>query len=804
MEYEFSDAGLIQADRILRISTSLGTDVLLSEKMDVHEEINGLFVIGIDVKSKRTDIRADELVGTLADVSLEVAYGERRPWNGLITGFREGPPVSRGLRSYKLTIRPQLWLLSQRSDCRIWMDMTTLQVVETLVSEHGIKAAVTGGVVTPPVPIHYSVQWNETDLAYLTRRLEYDGLFYWFEHKDGEHTLHVASHPYGYTQGPETDVRFAAGSTDRNHISEFARDYQFTPGKRAGGDWNFEMPKGPQGATTPSLVSLPKNAEYELFHYPSKALDQSTNDQASKLRMQAVEADHEKIEGHSTVRTLAAGRRFKPYEVAHADHVFEEYVVTAIVHRIVDHSYETVQDGELDYSNSFIALPSRLPATPHRHTPNPRVDGSQVAIVAGPPGEEIHPDEYGRIKVWFPWQRNRARKDGSDTCWIRVMQSWAGSTFGSQIIPRIGMEVMVTYLEGDPDRPVVTGVVPNPSTKVPYTLPENKTRSVIRSNSHKSSGFNEITLEDKTAEENLFLHAQKDQTRRVLNNSTARIDNHDIHSVGGNRSVEVARNQKHEVGGSMHLTVGGTGPQAKGEANRHRQMAEVTAQIMKEAAKQSGYAADIDAYADAIRKLMLGFFEGESLKGRDGVVAGSSPGADAGTKLAKAGSKVGEGTGELLRESGILNTFVSQFQSDTVGIARVEQIGATKVTNVGKTRQLNVGDTDVTTIGSTQETHVGKHKAINVGDTFDIEVGKRFSVKVGGNSLVMDSNGLITIKAATMSIVKGGGAQLTIGPGPILYTPVLVKGGSPGPDAPGVPNKTRKPFAEECPEETKA
>lgn len=435
MEFDFTDAGLIQADRILRISTPLGTDVLLAEKVDIREEVNGLFEMHVDVKSKRTDIKPEELVGTIADVSLEIAYGQRRPWNGLITGFREGPPVSRGLRSYRLVIRPQLWLLSQRSDCRIWMDMTTLQIVETLLSEHNIKAAVTGGVINPPAPIHYSVQWNETDLAYLTRRLEYDGLFFWFEHEDGQHTLHVASHPFGYTEGPETDVRFAAGSTDRNHISEFARDYQFTPGKRAGGDWNFEKPQGPQGAITPSTVSLPKNAEYELFHYPSKALDQSSNEQASKLRMQAVEADHEKIEGSSTVRTLAAGRKFKPYEVAHPDHAFEEYVVTAIVHRIVDHSYETVQDGTLDYSNSFIALPSRLPATPHRATPQPRIDGSQVAIVAGPDGEEIDPDEYGRIRVWFPWQRKRAKKDGSDTCWIRVMQSWAGGGFGAQVIP---------------------------------------------------------------------------------------------------------------------------------------------------------------------------------------------------------------------------------------------------------------------------------------------------------------------------------------------------------------------------------
>ncbi|MHC1550375.1 type VI secretion system Vgr family protein [Phyllobacterium sp. K27] len=715
MEYEFFDAGLIQADRILRISTVLGLDVLLAEKMDVREEINGLFEIHVDVKSKRTDLKPEELVGTFADVSLEIAYGQRRPWNGLITGFREGPPVSRGLRSYQLTMRPQLWLLSQRSDCRIFMDMTALQVVETLLSEHGIKAAVTGGVVSPPAPIHYSVQWNETDLAYLTRRLEYDGLFYWFEHEDGQHTLHVASHPFGYTEGPETDVRFAAGSTDRNHISAFARDYQFTPGQRAGGDWNFERPSGPQGAATPSLVNLPKNAEYELFHYPAKALDQSSNEKASKLRMQAVEADHEKIEGSSTVRTLAAGRKFKPYEVAHADHVFEEYVVTAIVHRVVDHSYETAEDGSLDYSNSFIALPSRLPVTPHRATPQPRIDGSQVAIVAGPPGEEIHPDEYGRIKVWFPWQRNRAKKDGSDTCWIRVMQSWAGSTFGSQVIPRIGMEVMVTYLEGDPDRPVVTGIVPNPSTKVPYKLPENKTRTVLRSNTHKGQGFNEVSFEDEKGKENQFFHAQKDQTTRVLNNRTKRVDANEVSSVGANRAVEVAGNQKHEIGGSMNMVVGGTGAGALGLVAQVAGLAGQTAGLMQQAGQVAGGAPNLVNFAMSLGQSALGFLSATGLGARDGVVSGPSPRSDQGTALAASGDGMGQATGALFQLPGIMNTIVGNFKSDTIGVARAEQIGVSKVTN----------------IGSTHFTQIGKEQNTKVGETIKIEVGQLYNIVSG-------------------------------------------------------------------------
>lgn len=786
MEFDFTDAGLIQADRILRISTPLGTDVVLAEKMDIREEINGLFEIAVDIKSKRTDIKPEELVGTLVDLSLEIAYGQRRPWNGLVTGLKEGPPVSRGLRSYSLIIRPQLWLLSQRSDCRIFMDMTTLQIVETLLGEHGIKAAVTGGVVTPPAPVHYSVQWNETDLDYLTRRLEADGLFYWFEHEEGQHTLHVASHPFGYTKGPETEVRFAAGSTDRNHISQFARHYQFTPGKRAGGDWNFEKPQGPQGATTPSLVSLPKNAEYELFHYPSKAMDQSANDQASKLRMQSVEADHEKIEGSSTVRTLAAGRRFKPYEVANADHQHEEYVVTAIVHQIVDSSYET-GDGKLDYANSFIALPSRLPATPHRHTTTPRIDGSQVAIVAGPPGEEIHPDEYGRIKVWFPWQRKRAKKDGSDTCWIRVMQSWAGSTFGSQVIPRIGMEVMVTYLEGDPDRPVVTGIVPNPSTKVPYALPENKTRTVIRSNTHKGQGFNEVSFEDEKGKENQFFHAQKDQTTRVLNNRTKRIDANEVASIGANRAVEVAGNQKHEIGGSMNMVVGGTGGGALGLVAQMAGLAGQTAGLMQQAGQIAGGAPNLVNFAMSLGQSALGFLSATGLGSRDGVVSGPSPRSDQGTALAASGDGMGQATGALFSLPGIMNTVVGNFKSDTIGIARAEQIGVSKVTNVGQTQ--------ITTVGKEQRTKVGKTIRMEVGELFDLWTHKKFLGRSEMWTITASDKILLTAPGGSIEINKKGirirGLKVDIEGNQINF-----KKGGPG-------KKSDKGFAEECPEAKK-
>jgi type VI secretion system secreted protein VgrG len=418
MNIDVMSAGYIQAERILRIESPLGPDVLLPQKMEMREEVSGLFQLTVSVHSKRADLKAEELAGKLVDVSLETAGGGRRTWNGLVTELAEGPMVTRTLRAYRLVLRPEHWLLSQRSDCRIWLDKTSVEVAQILMREHKLASPVTGGIVVKPPAQHYSVQFNETDLAYLTRRLEEDGIFHWFVHEGGaigsvsaKHILHLASDISGYVRGADPDVRFAMGSSDRNHISKFEKTFRYLPGKRAGADWNFETPGHVPGRHTPSLIKLPKNEAYELYEYPSLAgygtgenasegIDNDAVERQSKLRMMSSEADHERIEGRSSVRTLSAGQRFKPYDVANPDNVFEEYVITQIIHTARDNSYETAE-GAVEYENTFTALPSRVPNTPHRLTPHPKIDGTQIALIAGPEGEEIHPDKYGRVKVWF-------------------------------------------------------------------------------------------------------------------------------------------------------------------------------------------------------------------------------------------------------------------------------------------------------------------------------------------------------------------------------------------------------------------
>ena len=330
-----ASSDFLQASRVLKVSSPLGEDQLLPERLAVDEGVSQLFEIQLTLRAKKEAVKPEELIGRLVDVSVEISQGDgeegsgiRRPFNGLVTELHEGPPITRGLRSYALTLRPQMWLLSRRSDCRIWMDKTAVEIVETLFSEHGIPAPDTSGIISPPPAQHYSVQFNETDLDYLTRRFEEDGLFYWFAHEDGSHKLHVADSASGWlapsasAQG-EGRVRLAQGSSDRNHINDWARRFSYVSGQRAGADWNFETPGMVPGTMTPSLVQMPDATKRELYEYPARISTVEEAERAQKRRTQSIEADHDRVYGSSTSRVLEAGRRFTPYEVAHPDHAYE-------------------------------------------------------------------------------------------------------------------------------------------------------------------------------------------------------------------------------------------------------------------------------------------------------------------------------------------------------------------------------------------------------------------------------------------------------------------------------------------------
>ncbi|GGB11731.1 fimbrial protein [Brucella endophytica] len=747
----------VQASRTLRVSSPLGENVLLAERLTVNEAVNDLFTIELVLRSKKTIAPAD-LIGKMVDVELEATagqYGQNsiyRPWNGLVTTISEGPAVTRGFRHYRLTVRPQLWLLSQKSDCRIWQNQTAIDVLNTLLSEHGLPAANTGGVLGKLPPQEYSIQWNETDLDFLRRRLEEDGIYFFFIHEKGLHRLHVASHASGWL-GPcdaaqgQKRVKVAMGSTDQNHISEWMRNYSYVPGVRSGGDFNFETPRFDVRATTPSLVSLPGNAKSELYEYPNRTATLDAAERDRKLRMQAAETDHNRVSGRGNVRILEPGRKFQPYEEANPDARHDEHVIIRALHEAVDKSYETNSD-EPEYRNSFEAIPAGTPLTPHRTTPRPKIDGTLTGIIAGPPDEEIHVDKFGRVKLWWPWDR-RAKKDGSDTKWIQVAQGVAGGTWGMSVHPRIGMQAICAFENGDPDRPYLIALVTNPVNMSPYELPANKTRTVIRSKTYKGNGFNEYSTEDAPGRENQFFHAQKDRTERVLNDRTKRIDRHEVAAIGGNRVVEVGGNQKHEIGGSLNTVVGGTGPMATLAIAGVQALSGQTAGLLSQAAQiAGGGGVGIAAFATSLASSALGFLGAGGLAAREGVVAGPSPRADQGTALAASGTGVGEDASGLFPLPGIMNTIVSTFKSDSVGVARAEQIGVSKVTNVGQTQ--------VTNVGKEQHTTVGKKIDVKVGQLYNLVSHEKFHGEAKVWEIYSDDTILLSTKGGYIELNNSG------------------------------------------------
>ncbi|WP_052121329.1 type VI secretion system Vgr family protein [Inquilinus limosus] len=527
--YDYTGS-LTQAGRLLSVHTPLGEDVFLLEVMDGTEGLSGLFEFRLRVRSKRQDVTPKELVGLPINWSLELPGGERRQWSGVVAALAAGPALGEGMRSYTLEIRPWLWLFTHTSDCRIFQNKTTQQILETIFTEAKIRDTDFGPVIGPKAVREYCVQYNETDYAFICRLLEEEGWCWWFRHEPGSdgapprHVFVVADGAHAWTFGAEPDVRFTTTNLDLNDVTGWTRRFAFKPGQAAEADWNFETPQAPVTRNQPSVAPIESNRLFEMYRWGGRFMDKDRADHVTRRRIEAHEAGFEVIEAESGNRRIAPAQKFRLYgHPIAAENA--EYAVVGVVHSAEDQTYVMGERPAPSYSNRFRVIPASTRWVPEQRTPHPRIDGMQTALVVGPPGEEIHTDRYGRVKVKFPWDRY-AKGDDTSSCWLRVSQPWGGSGWGSQTIPRIGMEVLVSYLEGDPDKPLVVGVVPNPTTMPSLALPANKTRTGFKSStSPGGAGFNEMTFEDQAGAEELFQHAQKDATEIVRNNKRQQVGN---------------------------------------------------------------------------------------------------------------------------------------------------------------------------------------------------------------------------------------------------------------------------------------
>ncbi len=760
-----------QAERQLAIQTPLGPDTFLLEGMDGTESLSTPFTYSLRVRAFTDKVDPAQLITRKVDWQLRLDGDAWRPFNGMVANYSGGEAMARGQRSFQLTIVPWLWFLQHRQDSRVFQNQTVVEIATTIFNELGFRDYDTSGLAGTHKPRVYCVQYRETDFNFVSRLFEEEGIFYFFRHERGRHTLMLADGTHAYRDLPDGSLPYNPPSFFKNSVTSWLHHQTFRSGKTTTTDYDFQNPGNSLLATTQGTSPVPQASQYEIFDFPGRYVHRDKGEGISRNLMAGHEKGQDTISSASTCRTMGPGGRFRlqghPVGAENSS-----YAVVGVVHHATDPSFDSVAKAAPKYQNSFTCLPSSVAFVPEQRTEKPVIPGLQSAIVTGPAGEEIYTDRFGRVKVQFRWDR-KGKSDESSSCWLRVGQPWAGKGYGGQTIPRIGMEVLVGFMEGDPDDPLIIGLLPNADTAVPYDLPANKTRTIIRSQTYKGTGFNELTMEDQTGVERMHLHAQHDHTVKVGNNHTERVDQHQVQSVGGSRSVEVGGNQKHEVGGSMNLVVGGTGPAAPAVAAQAAALAPTTAGLLSGAGG--------GGFAPAIGQMALGFLSGGGLTGRQGVVAGPSPRSDAGEALAGSGNQLASSVAGLFGMSGVMNTVVGAFKSDTVGIASAEQVGVAKVVHVGQSFTTQVGQNQITTVGGTSQTQVAGNMTIDVGQKLDITAGESLTITVGQTRIAMDKTGVVSIQGAQTVIVKGAVAELTLGGGPVLYSPALQPGASPLP-----------------------
>ena len=552
---------LTQDQRLIAISSPLPKDELILISFEGTEQISDLFNFQIEVLSKNHTIKPEELIGKT--VTLTIQDKQKRTFHGYISRFAYGEIQSGNMRLYRLEMVPWLWFLSKTNNFRIFQEQSTKDIVSQVFADLGFNDF-EFNLSDSPASREYCIQNNESDLNFISRLLEEEGIAYYFEQKEGAHVLHLVDAANAYQECKETGLTYSRERGLKEKISRWEHLHEYRKGKWSVNDYDFKMPAKAQLQTTDSTSKFANVKNYEHYEYQATH-DISNLKKLSTKRIEAEEVPISVIKVTSRCSSFYAGGKFKI-----SSHVFPEeqgsYIITSIKHRAFDNTFLAGNQGDADYTNELSCIPDSVHFRPPQVHQKPRVFGPQSAVVVGPSGEEIYVDEHGRIKVQFQWDR-QGKADEKSSCWIRVMQPWAGSGWGTSFIPRIGMEVVVNFYNGDPDRPIVTGSVYNGENKPPYVFPDSKTQSGIKTRSSKSGDtgtFNELRFEDKKGDEQIYIQAEKnlevlvknDEALTINNDRTKTVANNENSSIGKNRDKSVGENQSENIGKNKTIDVG--------------------------------------------------------------------------------------------------------------------------------------------------------------------------------------------------------------------------------------------------------
>lgn len=564
---------LSQANRLLSISDiSLGKDTFLLTQFAGSEGISEPFHFSVEALSENLDINPSLIVGK--SVTVAIQNDVKRKFNGIISKFYFGEIQKDNLRLYKMEIVPKFFLLKKTNNNRVFQNKSSKDIIIELLSEKGISdieyRAGTGKLR------EYCVQYNESDFNFICRLLEEDGISYYFTHEDGKHTIIFVDSASGFMPVDEKEVEYSKGSSTHAQITLWENSLQYRKGKWSLNDYNFKEPKKILLSSISSHSDLPSNHEYEHYQYPG-LYDLDSGGELTKIALEAEETTRNIYSGESGCSSFFAGGKFT---LAKHDTASQkgQYTIIRVMHEAKDSSYFSGIETDTYYKNNFSCVPFNTPIRPKKIHKKSIVPGPQSAVVVGPAGEDIFIDEHGRVKIQFIWDREGVHDENS-SCFVRVVQSWAGNQWGTSFIPRIGQEVIVNHLDGDPDRPLIIGAVYNGDNKPVYS---SKTQSGIKTRSTKGGtrdNFNELRFDDLKGEEQIYLHAERNFDTHVENDQTLRIDrdrtktvlrdeNSSIENdrnkkvgvnqsevIGNDKTIEVGNNHNESIGNNMTLSI---------------------------------------------------------------------------------------------------------------------------------------------------------------------------------------------------------------------------------------------------------
>jgi type VI secretion system secreted protein VgrG len=550
-----------QSQRLLKIKTNLADDDLMLERFSGDETLSKPYAFQLTLVSANKSIDMKSLLRTPATVTVIQADGTDRYFNGVFSTFTQAAQDAAntvktektGISNpdeefavYNATLVPKFTFLKLDADCKISQNMTVPAIVEKVLKDKGITDYSFRLNGTYPSR-DYCVQYRESSHDYISRLLEEEGIFYFFEHTDTKHTMVFADKSSvlpscpGQATATYSSARGGWVGKGEEGVASIERKESTFTGKAAVTDYNFETP-------SLSLMSNLADDNEEAYDYPGEFSTKSDGQRYVQLRLEEREAQQFQANGTSKCRAFRPGTNFKLKGHFRKD-TNGDYFITSVTHNASDTTARQNQEKAHSYGNSFQSMPKTVPFRPERKTPRPKVQGLQSAVVCGKSGEEIWCDKYGRVKVQFFWDRV-GQKNEDSSCWVRVSQVWAGKNWGWMTVPRVGQEVLVDFLEGDPDKPIIVGRVYNAEQMPPWDLPANQTQSGILTRSSKggsSDTFNRIQFEDLSGSEAINIWAQKDMNTHVENNDDQKVEQ--------NRTIEVDGTHTEKIVGDTTITI---------------------------------------------------------------------------------------------------------------------------------------------------------------------------------------------------------------------------------------------------------